>query len=95
MKYLLDVTETYRVDTEKEATALIEEAKRNQRQYSLAKYTSTQKSRKEKGEVVETWYKVTLSKKFTEEKEPYSNYEVQYVEVGSFPTVEEDTEDED
>lgn len=95
MKYLLDVTETYRVDTEKEATALIDEAKKNQRQYSLSKYTSTQKDRKQKGEVVETWYKVTLSKKFTDEKEPYSNYEVQYNEVGCFPNAEEEVEDED
>ena len=71
MKYLIEVTENYRVDSEKEATALIEEAKQNQRQYSLSKYSSVQKERKSKGEVIDSWYRVSLTKKFTDEKEPY------------------------
>lgn len=95
MKYLIDVTETYRVDSEKEATALIEEAKK-QREYTLTKYTSVQKERKEKGEVVETWYKVSLVKHFTDEKDPYAGYEVNYNELGSTPSKENNIdEDED
>ena len=42
MKYLIEVTENYRVDSEKEAAALIEEAKQNQRQYSLLEQQTDQ-----------------------------------------------------
>ena len=98
MKYLIEVTENYRVDSEKEAAALIEEAKQNQRQYSLSKYSSVQKERKSKGEVIDSWYKVSLTKKFTDEKEPYASVIPTYESTGCFPNAEEkreDNEDED
>lgn len=77
MVYLIDVTESYRVDSEAEVNQLIEEAKKDSR-YELNKYTRTLKERKQKGEVVESWYKVTLSKKFCDEKEPYGAYQISY-----------------
>ncbi len=69
MKYLISVTETYRVDSEDQVKEMIEEAKADNR-FLLLKYTSQYKERKAKGEVVDAWYKVTFTKGFTEEKEP-------------------------
>lgn len=75
MKYLIDVTETYRVDNEKEADALLEEAKASG---VLNKYSCVYKEKKAKGEIIETWYKVTLNKHFTDEKEPDRNVVINY-----------------
>jgi len=69
MKYLISVTETYRVDSEDQVKEMIEEAKADNR-FLLLKYTSQYKERKAKGEVVDAWYKVTFTKGFTEEKDP-------------------------
>ena len=68
-KYLINVTEVYRVDTESEAKELIESAK-NASEYQLVKYTSEHKERKAKGEVIDEYTKVQLVKRFTDEKEP-------------------------
>ena len=76
-KYLLSVQETYRADTETEATALIEEAKQDNT-YILSKYTSEHKEVKAKGEVVDEYYKVTLTKLFNNIKEPDTNIDVIY-----------------
>lgn len=79
MKYLVSVTETYRVDSEDQVKEMIEEAKADNR-FLLLKYTSQYKERKAKGEVIDSWYKVTFTKGFTEEKDPEVtatiNYEV-------------------
>ena len=81
-KYLTIVTETYRVDSEDEASRLIEEAKKSN-QYTLAKYSSIYKERKQKGEVIDAWYRLTLTKVFDDEKEPMNNVEVIYDTEGS------------
>ena len=81
-QYLLEVTETYRADSEKEAAQLIEDAK-NDNKYTLSKYTSTFKERKQKGEVVDTYYKVVLTKKFDDEKEPIGDASIEY-KIGAF-----------
>ena len=79
MKYLVQTTETYRVDTEDQVKEMIEEAKQDNR-FQLLKYTSQYKERKAKGEVIDAWYNVTFTKGFTDEKEPEAtatiNYEV-------------------
>lgn len=77
MKYLISTTETYRVDTETAVEDLIAEAKAA-KNYELAKYTREYKEKKAKGEIVDAWYKVTLTKKFTDEKEPEMTVEVHY-----------------
>ncbi len=69
MKYLIETTEVYRVDSESEATKIIEEAKKSNK-YELIRYNRIQRERKQKGEVIDSWYKVTLNKKFDDEKEP-------------------------
>ena len=77
MRYLVSTQETYRVDSEAEVEKLIAEAKAAT-EYELAKYTREYKEKKSKGEVVDAWYKVTLTKKFTDEKEPERSVEVSY-----------------
>ena len=70
--YLIKVTEQYRCDTEQEAKTLIDEAKQNH-QYTVIK------SLKQKGEIVDEWRRVIITKENTSEKEPDStimpNYE--------------------
>lgn len=79
-KYLVSTVETYRVDTEIEATKAIEEAKQ-EGSYTLGKYTSEHKERKAKGEVIDEYWKLTLTKMFNDIKEPDAeiivNYEVE------------------
>ena len=81
MKYLLETTESYRVNNEDEAKTLIEAAKADNH-YILKKYSSQYKERKQKGEVVDYWWKVTLVKSFNNEKEPETDVDIEY-KVGS------------
>lgn len=76
-KYLISVTETYRVDSEAEAAVLIDEAKKDNK-YDLKKYTSQKKEKKQKGEVVDEWHQVVLTKIFDDEKEPIGAASVEY-----------------
>lgn len=77
MRYLTQVVETYRVDREEQVLEMIEEAKQDNR-FTLTKHTSQYKERKQKGEVIDAWYKVTLTKVFTDEKEPEANVTINY-----------------
>ena len=79
-KYLVSTVETWRVDTEAEAVKLIEEAKAEYNNYALAKYSRDHKERKSKGEVIDEWYKVSLTKIINDEKDPFSNTKVWYGE---------------
>lgn len=76
--YLIKVTEQYRCDTEQEAKTLIDEAKQNH-QYTVIKSSNEIKTLKQKGEIVDEWRRVIITKEFTSEKEPDStimpNYE--------------------
>lgn len=76
-KYLVSTVETWRVDTEEEAVKLIEEAKQ-EHNFALAKYGRDHKERKQKGEVIDEWYKVSLTKHINDEKDPYSDVKVWY-----------------
>lgn len=75
MKYLLGTTEVYRLDSESEANTLLEEAKQ---EGNLSKYSCVYKERKSKGEVIDEWYRVTLTKTFTDEKEPDQSVLISY-----------------
>lgn len=81
MKYLITTTEIYRFSSEDEATNFIEEAKKESG-YLLTKHTVEYKERKQKGEVVDYWWKVTLVKGFNSEKEPTTDVDVEY-KIGS------------
>lgn len=77
MKYLLTTTEVYRVESENEAKKMIEEAKEDNH-FILKKYTSEYKEKKQKGEVIDTYWKVSLVKIFTDEKDPQFRTVVSY-----------------
>lgn len=79
--YLITTTEIYRVDTENEAIALIEDAKANS---LVIKYNCQHKEKKLKGEVVEEWYKVTITKSWDNEKEPCGNTAIKYTQNSAF-----------
>lgn len=83
MIYLTKTTEYHRVDTEEEAQEIINDAKNNRR-FTLTKYSSDYKTVKQKGEVVDEYFLITLTKVFTDEKEPDYRYTVSYEEQGAF-----------
>lgn len=76
-KYLVNVSETYRINSEEEVTNFINAAKADE-SYELKKYNCEYKEQKAKGEVIDSWYRVTLVKAFNEEKDPYDIIEVKY-----------------
>lgn len=80
-KYLIQTTEIYRVETEKEAVTMIQEAGCSN-DFFLKKGTKEYKERKQKGEVVDAYWKVTLIKEFTNEKEPVTNTTITYTVGG-------------
>lgn len=69
-KYLIKTVETYRADTEEEAKDLVNKAKADNR-YEVVKSTIETKTLKAKGEIVDEWKRVSITKNFTEEKEPF------------------------
>lgn len=83
MKYLINTTEVYRVNSEEEASTLIENAKEAS-EYSLTKYNVQYKERKQKGEVVDFYWKVSLTKGFNDEKEPERDIAVNYDRESAF-----------
>lgn len=66
MKTILHVAEVYRIDTEEDVKAAIEEAKNqaDDEGYILKGYSSKLKEKKSKGEVIDTGYEVTLKKEY-------------------------------
>ena len=72
MKYLIKTTEQYRISSEEEAINFINEEKKSNK-YTVSKYSSELKTTKQKGEVVDEWYRVIITKEFSEEKEPYGS----------------------
>lgn len=81
MRYLIETTEVYRCDSEDEAKALIENAKRTS---TLKKYNCVAKERKQKGEIVDSWFKLTLVKAWDDEKEPSGSTTVSYSALSAF-----------
>ena len=77
MKYLITTTEVYRFSSEDEATNFIEAAKKESG-YVLTKHTVEYKERKQKGEVIDFWWKLSITKKFADEKEPQFQTEIEY-----------------
>ena len=77
MKFLIQTTETYRVDSEEQIKQIIEEAK-NDKHFIVKKYTSQFKERKQKGEVIDAYWKLSITKEFADEKEPQFQTEIEY-----------------
>ena len=77
--YLIKTTEVFRCDTEKEANEFIKEQK-NSTDYEVTKSTIENRQMKAKGEIVDEWKRVTITKVFCEEKEPHGNWMPRYSE---------------
>ena len=88
MTYLIKTTEQYRCASEDEAKKIINEAKASNK-YTVLKYSSELKVKKAKGEIEDEWYRVTITKEFTDEKEPFGSLMPNYTDE------KEDTIDED
>lgn len=71
-RYLINVTETYRVDSENEVAEMIEQAKKEP-SYELTKYNCVHKMTKE-----DEWYRLSMTKAFNAEKEPSSAINIHY-----------------
>lgn len=69
-KYLVSTVETYRVDTEAEAQEFIEQLKRDKGE--VLKHSIEYKEQKAKGEVIQDWYRLTVKRRYNDEKEPTS-----------------------
>lgn len=59
---LLKQSKEYRVSTEEEAVALIEQVKSSSQ--GRVDYKSTYKTKKSKGEIIDEWYVVSITEKF-------------------------------
>ena len=59
-------TDVYRVDTEQEAVEMIQDAKDNQIRgsYTLTKSGYVMKTKKSKGEIIDSWFIVSLEKSY-------------------------------
>ena len=68
MKVLLKTTDVYRVDTEDEAMNMIQEAKDGQlaHDYTVTKSGYVLKTKKSKGEIVDSWTVVTIERSFND-----------------------------
>ena len=78
-RYLCAVVETYRVDNESEADELIAQARENSI-YELKKYNLQKKEVKAKGEIVDEYYLLSLTKSIQDSKEPTTYIELEYKE---------------
>ena len=76
-QYLITATDVYVVSTVKEVEELHEELK-NDKTFELRSFSYRTKPIKEKGEVIGEYQVVTAKKKFNEEKEPETKYEIDY-----------------
>lgn len=77
--YLIKVTEQYRCDSEEEAISLVDEAKKSN-QYTVIKSSNEIKTVKSKGEIIDEYRRVMITKEFTSEKEPDSYVMPYYAE---------------
>ena len=78
MKYLINSVDTYRVDSVEEVEKLHEELK-NSPYFILGSFSYKTKQIKQKGAVIDEYQLVSAKKIFTNEKEPDSNIEIEYV----------------
>lgn len=77
MNYLIQTTEVYRIPSESEVKAFIEEQK-SKYSYEIKKYSSELKQVKQKGEIVDEYYKFSIVKNFNNEKEPENPVSIKY-----------------
>lgn len=77
MAHLIKVTEVWRAADLVEADKMAADF-RDDDTFILQRYSTVEKERKEKGEVVDEWIQVTAVKVFNVEKEPDSDVQPSY-----------------
>lgn len=77
MGYLVKVVETYRLSNEREVEEFLKELKSDPH-FEVAKYSSTKKEKKSKGEVIDEWIRFEVTKLFNNEQEPDSKINIEY-----------------
>lgn len=76
-RYLTQTVETYRINTEEEVKETLEEFKA-ETGYEVKKASYEKKQTKEKGEVVDEYWILSVTKIFNDPKEPYSKVNIVY-----------------
>lgn len=71
-KYLINTIETFRIDSETEAKQFIENMANCDGE--IIKHSIEYKEQKSKGEVIQSWYRVTIKRVFNDEKDPIDSY---------------------
>lgn len=94
MRYLTKVVETYRLSSEKEVEEFLKELKSDHR-FTVAKYSSTKKEKKSKGEVIDEWIRFEVTKLFNDEAEPVNVINVNYEQKSAFNNINETIEEEE
>ena len=94
MRYLTKVVETYRLSSEKEVEEFLKELKSVHR-FTVAKYSSTKKEKKSKGEVIDEWIRFEVTKLFNDEAEPVDVINVNYEQKSAFNNINETIEEEE
>lgn len=94
MRYLTKVVETYRLSSEKEVEEFLKELKSDHR-FTVAKYSSTKKEKKSKGEVIDEWIRFEVTKLFNDETEPVDVINVNYEQKSAFNNTNEVVEEEE
>lgn len=94
MRYLTKVVETYRLSSEKEVEEFLKELKSDHR-FTVAKYSSTKKEKKSKGEVIDEWIRFEVTKLFNNEAEPVDVINVNYEQKSAFNNINETIEEEE
>ena len=83
MRYLTKVVETYRLSNEREVEDFLKELKADPH-FKVAKYSSTKKEKKSKGEIIDEWIRFEVVKLFNNEQEPDSEIDIEYTKKGAF-----------
>lgn len=61
----------------------------------MAKYSSTKKEKKSKGEVIDEWIRFEVTKLFNDEAEPVDVINVNYEQKSAFNNINETIEEEE
>lgn len=82
-RYLTKVVETYRLPNEVAVEEFLKELKADSH-FEVAKYSSTKRQKKQKGEIIDEWIRFEVTKIFNEESEPDSEIVIDYHKEGDF-----------
>lgn len=76
-RYLIKVTETYRLPDEEAVEKFLSELK-SDNSFEISKYSSCKKQKKVKGEIEDEWIRFEVTKLFNMESEPDNEITIQY-----------------